>query len=225
MRTAPRESSRTSRTGRPSLRSLSSLCLTSSRPSRPRWSSSGTRRPTLKVSPPPPPPSSSDSPAFSSARDTDTLESDCTDAAHSLNTLSYCTPFRVTPTNLTDPAIPKPFSWTHEEFKSWVAKESKKIDPDRAFYCILFLSSADLLDRPCALKTDSSPLFDLEPGLAPNGETGLMMTALTEKEFIDRCLGAVRLGQTLASKGAKAFYLHLWKTTCTFLSPTLVCNA
>lgn len=51
-----------------------------------------------------------------------------------------------------------------------------------------------------------------------------MMTALTEKDFIDRCLGAVRQGQTLAPKGAKAFYLHLWKTTCTFPSPTLSCN-
>lgn len=51
-----------------------------------------------------------------------------------------------------------------------------------------------------------------------------MMTALTEKEFINRCLSAVRQGQTLAPKGAKAFYLHLWKTTCTLPSLTFSCN-
>jgi hypothetical protein len=54
------------------------------------------------------------------------------DAAHSQNTLNYCAPFRVVPTKLVDEAADqRPGLWSNEQFKAWVARESKKVDPHR----------------------------------------------------------------------------------------------
>ncbi len=53
-----------------------------------------------------------------------------TDAAHSTNTLNYVQPFRVPPiATATSPLDPR--TWSHEEFKQWVAKNSRIIDPNK----------------------------------------------------------------------------------------------
>lgn len=52
------------------------------------------------------------------------------DAAHSTNTLNYVQPFRVPPiATATSPLDPR--TWSHEEFKQWVAKNSRIIDPNK----------------------------------------------------------------------------------------------
>lgn len=68
----------------------------------------------------------------------------------------------------------------------------------------LALSLGALADRACC---------DTHSGLAPNGETGLVMSGLSEKDFVARCMSSVRPGATLSVAAAKAFYLHLWKVT------------
>ncbi|CUA67053.1 Kinesin-like protein KIF2A [Rhizoctonia solani] len=52
------------------------------------------------------------------------------DASHSNNTLTYVAPFRVTPASQSTSSFEtSPAAWSNEDFRTWVAKTSSKIDP------------------------------------------------------------------------------------------------
>jgi len=104
----------------------------------------------------------------------------CLDYSHTLNTLRYASPLKVTQKSGYDPLKKKdynpkdPSTWEYKHVVQWIEKASNgAINPDY---------------------------------LVPNKENGVQLSNIPEMEFIRRCL----LCQGITEKRAKLFYLKLW---------------
>lgn len=104
----------------------------------------------------------------------------CLDSSHTLNTLRYSSPLKITQKNRIDILAKKkynpkdPSSWEYEHAAAWIEKASNG-----------------------AIKPQV---------LIPNKENGIQLSNIPEMEFIRRCL----LCHGMTEKRAKQFYLKLW---------------
>ncbi|KAJ3047491.1 hypothetical protein HK097_011493 [Rhizophlyctis rosea] len=100
------------------------------------------------------------------------------DASHSANTLKYVAPLKIPPpTTAPRPDPDDPQIWTHETARSWVRSKIPR--------------SAEMLPNI----------------LVREEEAGLQLAAMSEEEFMERCLSTGVIGE----KKAKAVYLAMWK--------------
>jgi len=104
----------------------------------------------------------------------------CLDYSHTLNTLRYSSPLKVSQKIGYDPLKKKaynpkdPSTWEHKHVIQWIEKASNgAINPEF---------------------------------LVPNNENGVQLSNIPEMEFIRRCL----LSKGVTEKRAKLFYLKLW---------------
>ncbi|KAH7334804.1 P-loop containing nucleoside triphosphate hydrolase protein [Rhizoctonia solani] len=103
------------------------------------------------------------------------------DASHSNNTLTYVSPFCVTTVSQATDSKSSPAAWSNEDFRSWVAKTSSKIDPTK-------LAPFESGKQMCELE-----------------EQVFIKRCLGSQK--DGLAGTTK---TLTEKGAKAFYDKLW---------------
>jgi len=104
----------------------------------------------------------------------------CLDYSHTLNTLRYSSPLKISQKTGYDPLKKKvynpkdPSTWDHQHVLQWIEKASNG-----------------------AINSEF---------LVPNNENGIQLSNIPEMEFIRRCL----LTPGITEKRAKLFYLKLW---------------